>query len=64
MFDSKGFFIPVKNYECIIDTGNAHPITVSKILYGERKTVIMQQCIAALAKVGHIVQTTDVHWSI
>jgi hypothetical protein len=55
-FNSKGVFILVKNYECIIDTGNAHPIAVKKILYGECTTNIMQQCIAALAKVGHIEQ--------
>jgi len=62
VFNSKGVFILVKNYECIIDTGNACPIAVKKILYGERKTVIMRQCIAALAMVGHIVQITDGQW--
>ena len=41
VFDNKGVFIPVKNYECIIDTGNARPIAVKKILYGECETVIM-----------------------
>jgi hypothetical protein len=62
VFDGKGVFVPVKNYECVINTGNAHPIAVKKILYGERKTVIMRHCIAALAKVGHIVQITDEPW--
>ncbi len=62
VFNGKGVFVPVKNYECIIDTGNARPIAVKKILYGERKTVIMRHCIAALAKVGHIVQITDGPW--
>ncbi len=59
VFDSKGIFVPVKSYECIIDTGNARPIAVKKNLYGERETVIMQRCIAALAKVGHIEQITS-----
>ena len=27
VFDEKGFFVPVKNYECVIDTGTARPIT-------------------------------------
>ena len=54
VFGSKGIFVPVKFYECIIDTGDARPIAVKKILYGERETVIMRRCIAALAKVGHI----------
>ena len=62
VFDSKGVFIPVKNYERIIDTGNARPIAVKKILYGELKIVIMRRCISALAKVGHIVQITDNQW--
>ena len=63
VFDGKGVFILVKNYECtIIDTGNAHPIAVKKILYGERETVIMRRCIAALAKFGHIEQITDGQW--
>jgi hypothetical protein len=35
---------------------------VKKILYGERETVIMRHCIAALAKVGHIEQITDGQW--
>ncbi len=61
VFDGKGVFVPVEMYECVIDTGNAHPIAVKKILYGECKTVIMKRCIAALAKVGHI-QITDGPW--
>jgi hypothetical protein len=35
---------------------------MKKILYGECETVIMRQCIAALAKVGHIEQITDGQW--
>jgi hypothetical protein len=34
VFDKKGVFVPVRNYECIIDTGSARPIAVKKILYG------------------------------
>jgi len=62
VFDEHGVFVPVKIYECVIDTGNAHHIAVKKILYGERETVIMRQCILALAKVGHIRQITDGRW--
>ncbi len=36
VFDEKGVFVPVKHYECVIDTGNSRPIAVKKILYGER----------------------------
>ena len=62
VFDEKGFFVPVKNYECVIDTGDANPIAVRKILYGEKETVIMRKHIAALAKVGHIRQIHDGGW--
>jgi hypothetical protein len=62
MFDKKGVFVPVKHYECVIDTGNSQPIAVKKILYGEQETIIMRKCIAALAKVGHIRQITDGGW--
>ncbi len=62
VFDEKGVFVPVKHYECVIDTGNSRPIAVKKILYGKRETVIMHKCIAALAKAGHIRQITDSGW--
>jgi hypothetical protein len=62
VLDGKGVFVPVKNYECVIDTGNAPPIAMKTFLYGERETVIMRHCIAALAKVGHIVEITDGPW--
>ena len=42
VFDEQGIFVPVKNYECAIDTDSACPIAVKKILYGEQETVIMQ----------------------
>ena len=56
VFDERGVFVPVKNYECIIDTGTARSIAVKKIFYGERETVIMRRCISALAKAAHIRQ--------
>ena len=62
MLDSKSIFIPFKNYECIIDIGNARSIAVEKILNGKRKTVDMRHCVAALAKVGHIGQIADGQW--
>jgi hypothetical protein len=62
VFDDRGIFVMVKNYECVIDTGTARPITVKKILYGERETIIMRCCISALAKVGLIRQITDGRW--
>ena len=47
VFDSKGIFAPVKYYKCIIDTGDARPIAVKKILYGELETVIMQRLVTS-----------------
>ncbi len=35
VFDEKGAFVPVKHYECVIDTGNSRSIAVKKILYGD-----------------------------
>jgi hypothetical protein len=62
VFDEKGVFVPIKHYECVIDTRNSRPIAVKKILYGEQETMIMRKCIATLAKVGHIRQITDGGW--
>ena len=62
VFDEKGVFVPVKNDECVINTGSAQPIAVKNILYGELETKYMCKCIAALAKVGHIQQITDGSW--
>jgi hypothetical protein len=62
VFDKRGVYIPVKNYECVIDTGNDQPIAIKKILYGKHEAVIMRKCISALAKVGHIRQVTDGSW--
>jgi hypothetical protein len=56
VFDKRGTFTPVCNYECIIDTGTAAPIVIKKILYGPWEIPIMRQSIAALAKVGQIRQ--------
>ena len=62
VFDGKGYTVPVKNYECVINTGNARPIAVKKILYGENETPIMRKCIAKLNEVGHIQQIRDGAW--
>ena len=36
VFDDRGTFVPVRNYECIIDTGTAAPIAIRRIRYGPR----------------------------
>ncbi len=62
VFDNKGQCVPIKDYQCIINTGTAHPISIKKIYYGTRKTPIMCKCIAALEKVGHICQVHNGEW--
>jgi hypothetical protein len=62
VFDERGVFVPVKNFKCVIDTGTAQPIAVKKILFGAQETIIMQRCISALAKVGHISKIMDGNW--
>jgi hypothetical protein len=62
MFDEWGTFTPTWDYECVIDTGTTAPISIKKINYGTRETSIMHKCIAALEKVGQIVQIHDSRW--
>jgi len=62
VFDDCGVFVPVRNYECVIDTGNAHPIAVKKIMYGPKEIPIMHKAVAAIEKVGHIRQIHDGRW--
>ena len=62
IFDNKGQFVPVKDYQCVINTGTARPICVKKIQYRPRETPIMRKCIAALAKLGRIRQMHNGEW--
>jgi hypothetical protein len=62
VLDKKGVYVPVKNCECVIDTGDSPPIAIKKIHYGPQKIPIMHECIAALEKVGHIQQVFDGRW--
>ena len=62
VFDDRSVFVPVHNYECVIDTGDAHPIAVKKIMYGPNELPIMRRAVAALEKVGHIRQITNGRW--
>jgi hypothetical protein len=62
VFDANGVFVPVKNYKCLIETGDFLPIAIKKNLYEPKETPIMQKAIAALEKVGQIHQITDSHW--
>ncbi len=62
MFNERGILTLVRYYECVIDTGNAAPIAIKKILYGPREIPSMRKSIAALEKVGQICQIHDGQW--
>jgi hypothetical protein len=50
----------VKNYECVIDTGDCPGIVIKKIQYGAKELPLMLK--ARLEKVGHIRQIHDGRW--
>ena len=62
VFADKGLFVPVKDYECIIDTGSARPISVKTVNYGSHETPVMRKRIAALSKLGQIPKVFDGRW--
>jgi hypothetical protein len=62
VFSEKGLFVPVKDYECCINTGTAATISVKGTNYGPRELPIMRECVAALEKLGHIYQIRDGPW--
>jgi hypothetical protein len=62
VFDNRGVWIPVKNYECVIDTGDTPPIAVKNTCYGSKEIPIMKKAIAGLEKVRHIRQIHDGRW--
>ncbi len=43
VFDKPGVWVPVWNYEWVIDTGAAHPIAIKKIQYGPKELPIMRR---------------------
>jgi hypothetical protein len=62
VFDKNEVSVPVKHYECVIDTGDSPPIAIKKILYGPKETPIMRRAIAAIKKVSQIHQVTNGLW--
>jgi hypothetical protein len=62
VLNEHGTFVPVRHYQCIIDTGSAAPITVKQIHYGQWEIPIMDQSIATLKKMGQIGQIHNGQW--
>jgi hypothetical protein len=62
VLDEHGTFVPIRHYQCIIDTGSTTPFAIKKIYYDPREVPIMRKSIAALAKMGQICQIHDGQW--
>ena len=54
VFSKEGVTVPVKDYECEIDAGNATPITCRNPNFGPLETPITKRAIAKLLQLGHI----------
>ena len=58
VFDNRGVWVPIKNYECVIDTGDAPPIAVRNIRYGPKELPFMRKAITASNRWGTSVRFT------
>ena len=62
IFSKKGVTVPVKDYQCEIDTVNARPIACKNPTFGPRELPIIKKAIAKLLELGHIRQIFDGPW--
>ena len=62
MFIKKGVTIPVKYYECEIDTGNANPIRCRNPTIGPLETPLIEKAIANPVELGHYKQIYYGEW--
>ena len=62
VFSKEGVVVPIKNYECEIDTGNAQPIACKKAVFGPREAPIIEAAIAKLVELDHVYQIQDGEW--
>ena len=62
VFSKEGVTIPVKNYECEINTGDAKPIACMNVTFGPRKLPIIEKAISKLLSLWHIEQIYDDEW--
>ena len=62
VFDPKGLNIPVKDYECCIDTGSNAPVSCRNVTYGPLETPKIANSIAQLLALGLIYQVFDGAW--
>ncbi len=52
VFNKRGVWVPVWNYECVIDTGDAPPIPVKKIQYGPKENQLCGRPLPPLKRLG------------
>ena len=45
VFDPRGLLLPVKDYECEIDTGNHPPVRCKNVTYGPLETPLIKKAI-------------------
>jgi hypothetical protein len=54
--------VPIRDYECVIDTGTAKPIHVRNMRYGPNETPVMEKAIDSLLSLDQIEPITDGEW--
>ncbi len=62
VFDSIGLTVPIRDYECEIDTGDAPPVCCKNVHYGQLETPKIERAISQLLALGLIYQVFDGAW--
>ena len=62
VFDDRGLTIPVRDYECEIDTGDHAPVACRNTNYGPLETPKIEKAIAQLLSLGLIYQVFGGTW--
>ena len=62
VFDKNGLLVPVKDYECVIDTGNHPPIACRNPRYGHHEIPLMKEAIDKLCELKQTKQIFDGAW--
>lgn len=62
VFADEGVVVPVKDYECVIDTGTNRPVACKSVTYGELESPLIERDIAKLLRNKMIKQVFDGEW--
>merc|ERR1719291_144577 len=52
VFNPLGLAVPVRDYECVIDTGTNRPVAVKNATYGPNESIIIEKAINQLVSLG------------